>query len=430
MSIDIVHYYGFYRAKVLENKDPERFGKIKVWVPDLMPEIIPSSHPKTQTLAIDSSNTDNDASGDTVTIDKGLWAYPANNPVGGRSDIEDEDQWGQGTCYIPKVGTYVWIFFEGGNINHPWYFSSTELETSHVLPENQVGENYQDKWTIFKSSQGRTIVVSDDCDERIEITGKKRKLKKTKEHPEGDTESIYEILENQTTIVLEETEGEEKLLVKTWKGDFINIDISNQELHCYFKNNICIKTDADLYIESQNIHVTTNDSFYLNSSKEINIKSTEDMYISTDTKLNIKAEEHLLLYGGEFVSVLAESDLFLTGYEVIHQYTSLNLIGGDVNVGLVVPRKANAAEASISGTAGVAGIAKLYGDRATHATIDHCSISKRPEDIKPSDSVDAKPPGLKDSPSDAEDTGSTGLDKYLIPPGVSPNDIFDQTYVA
>jgi len=79
MSIDIHHYFGFYRAKVLENKDPEKFGRIKVWVPDIMPEIEPEIHPKELNDTVDGFN---------VTIDKGLWAYPANNPVGGRSGIE------------------------------------------------------------------------------------------------------------------------------------------------------------------------------------------------------------------------------------------------------------------------------------------------------------------------------------------------------
>jgi len=162
--MDLSKYFGNYRGKVLKNHDENFFGKVFIWIPDIMPDIDPDNEPSNENLI------------------NGLWAYPANNPLGGRSGIEKEDQWGQGSCYVPKIGSYVWVFFEGGNINRPWYFGSCDIETSKVLPENQVGKNPEHKWTLFKSSQGRTIIVSDDCDGRVEITGKKRLLKKSRKY--------------------------------------------------------------------------------------------------------------------------------------------------------------------------------------------------------------------------------------------------------
>jgi hypothetical protein len=67
---------GFYRAKVINNKNPEQFGRVKVWIPALM-------------IDVDES--------------KGLWARPANNPIGGRNTKEGEDSYYYGTCYIPRV---------------------------------------------------------------------------------------------------------------------------------------------------------------------------------------------------------------------------------------------------------------------------------------------------------------------------------------
>ena len=210
---------GFYRAKVVENKDSEYFGRVKVWIPALM-------------IDIDES--------------KGLWARPANSPVGGRNTKEGEESYYYGTCYIPKVGSYVWVFFEGGNINRPYYFASLELENFKVLPENQVGTNYQDKWTIFKSHEGRCIVVSDDPDDcRVEITGKKRQLSNP---PSGDTNSVYQIDGNQTTILLDERSGKEKILIRTHKGDFINIDTEERKLEISFMGDINIKSSGSIFL--------------------------------------------------------------------------------------------------------------------------------------------------------------------------------------
>ena len=87
--------FGMYRAKVVENKDPQQFGRVQVWIPDIMSEL---------------------------PQDKGLWARPANNPAGGRNS---DDQGGgdnnyAGCSFIPKKGSYVWVFFEGGNENRPY----------------------------------------------------------------------------------------------------------------------------------------------------------------------------------------------------------------------------------------------------------------------------------------------------------------------
>jgi len=421
MAVDILHHYGFYRAKVLENKDPKKFGRIKIWVPDIMPEITPHIHPKIKELSV----LGDEPGAENVNLDEGLWAHPANNPVGGRSGEENNDQWGQGTCYIPKLGSYVWIFFEGGNINRPWYFGSIELETSRVLPENQAGREYQNKWTVFKSSQGRTIIISDDCDERIEITGKKRQYVKNNAMPEGDINSVYQIDGNQTTILLEETEGNEKLLIRTWQGDYINIDISARQLFCYFHDNISIKTDGTLFVEAQDINIKSLNDTYLTTKNTLNIAST-NTFISNNETLNLNSIKNTFVYG-ENIHILAETDLLLTGYETIHQYTSLNLLGGDVNVGLVVPRKAPAVDAAIAGDAGEAASPVMYGDRTTNKD---CINPKHPE-LTPKDNIQSKPPSEKEPPDEATDKPNNSTpDEGLLPDGITVNDVFERTFTV
>lgn len=268
--------FGNYRAKVVDNKDTKKFGRVLVWIPDIMP---------------------------TVDISKGIWARPANNPLGGRNIEGSSDHHYMGSSFIPKKGSWVFIFFEGGNINRPYYFGALDLENTPVLPENQVGSNYQDKWTLFKSHYGRAIVISDDPDdERVEITGKKRLLTQP---PTGDTASVYTIDKNQTTILIDEREGKQKILIRTYKGDFIHVDIDDQKLQAFFKSDILIKTDGNILMTAKgNIEVKSTagdvrisaDAGYMDVSSNAdyreftggnkNSKSMNSQYIQAQSEIN------------------------------------------------------------------------------------------------------------------------------------------------
>jgi len=284
LSDNLARVYGNYRAKVVDNKDTEFFGRILIWIPDLMIDI---------------------------PENKGIWARPANNPIGGRNPIDDDENRYMGSSYIPRKGSWVWIFFEAGNINKPYYFAGLDIEAAVVLPENRLGENPEDKWTIFKSNKGRTIVISDDpSDERVEITGKKRKLKSP---PSGDTVSVYTIDENQTTILLDEREGKQKVLIRTVKGDFLHIDIDDQKLQAYFKSDILVKTDGNLLMTAQG---------------NIELKSLAgDIRVSADAGyLDVKANADYREYAGGNKSSKSMNSQYIQAQGSIHE-----LAGGDIS---------------------------------------------------------------------------------------------------
>ncbi len=265
--------FGNYRAKVISNKDKENFGRVLVWIPDIMVNI-----PDT----------------------KGLWARPANNPIGGRNNTEGKDKtYYAGTSYIPPEGSWVWIFFEGGNINRPYYFAALDLQNAEVLPENRVGKNVSEKWVIFKSHEGRTIIVSDDEDDaRIEITGKKRKIKNP---PSGDTDSVYKIDENQTVILLDERKGKEKILIRTYKGDFINFNIEKQSLFIEVEKDIEIKSHGSIKITAEediDIKSTLGNIKFQAGTGKIDIKSGDDMKITTENNMDILSQSNLKYTAG------------------------------------------------------------------------------------------------------------------------------------
>jgi hypothetical protein len=285
--------YGNYRAKVVENRDEEMFGRVIVWIPDLMATI-----PDTQ----------------------GIWARPANNPIGGRNDQYESDHHYMGTCLIPKKGSWLFVFFECGNINRPYYFGALDLENTKVLPENQVGTNFQDKWTLFKSHEGRAIVVSDDeSDARTEITGKKRQISNP---PTGDTDSVYTIDDNQTTILFDERQNKEKILIRTYKGDFFHIDIDEQKLQVYFKNGIDIKTDGKFRVTAaDNIDFlsTGGDIAIQSESGKINEKSGDNFNMESGGEMNSKATSNYNYQSSADINGLAGGNMNHDGASLIEQ---------------------------------------------------------------------------------------------------------------
>lgn len=292
-------YYGNYRAKVVSNVDKEKFGRVLVYIPDIMP-MLPDN--------------------------RGIWARAANNPIGGRNTQYGKENHYMGSSYIPRKGAWVWIFFEAGNINRPYYFGGLDLENTQVLPENQVGPRYYDKWTIFKSHEGRTIVISDDdFDQRVEITGGKRQLT---EPPSGDQASVTQIDGNMTTILLDERNGKQKLLIRTYKGDFLHIDIDDRKLQAFFESDIVIKSNGKILITAkQDIHfvseeagihqkaMTDIDSF----SQTGNIKTTAKLG-SIETNAALQHNQA----SGDNMNMRSAKDIAEHGFENVHIRAGIN----------------------------------------------------------------------------------------------------------
>jgi hypothetical protein len=275
--------YGNYRAKVVDNRDPLKCGRVMVWVPDTM-------------IAVSEYF--------------GLWARPANNPVGGRNLEGDPSHHYMGTCYIPKKGAWVWVFFEAGNPNRPYYFGALDLENTRVLPENQVGLNPEEKWTIFKSHEGRTIIISDDpSDARVEITGKKDRLT---DKPTGNIGSVYTIDGNQNTILLDERAGKEKILIRTKQGDFLHIDIEDRKFQAFFASDIVIRTDGKIQLTSKdNIDILsgTGDVKIKSNSGKVQIYSADEARVSSGTDCSIVANRNARITATSNVDSLAGGNI-------------------------------------------------------------------------------------------------------------------------
>lgn len=126
-------YYGKYRGKIVDNKDPKGLGRIRAKVPELI--------------------------GDQETG----WALPCL-PYGGSKDI--------GLFAVPEVDSNIWIEFEAGNLSYPiwtgvWW---SEASGNEVPSEAQKTDPTV---KILKTKAGHRIELHDsDGQEKILITNK------------------------------------------------------------------------------------------------------------------------------------------------------------------------------------------------------------------------------------------------------------------
>lgn len=128
-------YYGKYRGKVVDNKDPKGLGRIRVEVPELL----------------------NDQ--------KTGWALPCL-PCCGSKDT--------GLFTIPEIGSNVWVEFQAGNLSSPiWTGMLWDEPSRSEVPLEAQPTNTEPTVIILKTKAGHRIELQDSRgQEKILITNK------------------------------------------------------------------------------------------------------------------------------------------------------------------------------------------------------------------------------------------------------------------
>jgi hypothetical protein len=117
--------FGNFRGKVVDNNDPEQKGRIKV-------EIYPYFH--------------------NVKAEYLPWSVPAS-PLFCGAGV------GLGNFSVPEVNSFVWCFFEAGNLYQPVYFAEAP-DFVHIIGDEK-STNYP-KRKILKTSSGLLIIIDDE----------------------------------------------------------------------------------------------------------------------------------------------------------------------------------------------------------------------------------------------------------------------------
>jgi uncharacterized protein involved in type VI secretion and phage assembly len=127
--MDSQKFYGKYRGKVTDNRDPERLGRIRALVPDVI--------------------------GDEETG----WALPSAPYAGD----------GVGFFFVPPIGANVWMEFEKGNPHNPIWVGGfwDKNQTQKITANPDVKMIKTDSIIISINDVSKSVLIDA---ERIEIT--------------------------------------------------------------------------------------------------------------------------------------------------------------------------------------------------------------------------------------------------------------------
>jgi uncharacterized protein involved in type VI secretion and phage assembly len=115
-------FYGKYRGVVSDNNDPEKLGRIRAHVPEVLGTDVESA-----------------------------WALPCV-PYAGPD---------QGLFAIPPAGAGVWIEFEGGKLSRPIWVGGWWADAE--APKNEAGNDATPTRRILKSESGLMASLDDDA---------------------------------------------------------------------------------------------------------------------------------------------------------------------------------------------------------------------------------------------------------------------------
>ena len=132
-----LEYFGMYRGKVLDITDILEQGRIKVEVYPMFAGI------------------------EAVYIP---WAVPAMPLFDGAGKTADGDSFG--SFSIPRVGTFVFVFFEAGDVQQPVYFAEAQTAT-YGIPASAT-TNYPDR-KVKRTVNGVELII-DDTEDAEEIS--------------------------------------------------------------------------------------------------------------------------------------------------------------------------------------------------------------------------------------------------------------------
>jgi uncharacterized protein involved in type VI secretion and phage assembly len=131
-SVELKDLDKFYRGVVVDNNDPSEYGRIKINVFGVF---------------------------DGIATEHIPWAKPATALFRGAGV-------GYGFFDVPEEGSYVWCFFEVGDIYQPVFFAAAP-DGVHGLPSERT-TNYPNR-VVWKTKNDITIYI-DDTDKEIKVS--------------------------------------------------------------------------------------------------------------------------------------------------------------------------------------------------------------------------------------------------------------------
>lgn len=293
-------FFGKYRARVINNKDPKKMGRIKVECPKVLGKF------------------------------ESEWCLPCF-PYGAD---------GVGTIQIPREGSLVWIEFEEGDPDKPiwtgtiWKQGLTPFEDEYELI---------DRKRIFKTESGHKIVFSDveeheyedeegntvsvEADEHIELTT--HSGHRVRFHDVEDEEYVEIETKSGHKVKFNDVEGEESVRLDEMNGNSFIANKDGTVLLDKFGNKTETK-DAGILIQDKFGNKTEkSDSGIKIQDKNGNVIELNDGGITITSSADVKvtdANGNSVSMTGGGITVSAGADVTVSaGGSVTISGSSINL---------------------------------------------------------------------------------------------------------
>jgi hypothetical protein len=267
----IGRYYSSYPAKVTDNKDPERLGKIKVKVPSLF--------------------ADNELTS---------WARPKNFPNSGNK---------YGTFIPPEIDDWVWVEFHNGDTRYPNYMGGwVAKEELHEdlgydpdgVPTKRgivfkngsriVIDETKDKDSVTiasKSASGeQKIVMSLEKDkEKLSVLSKSHKIEM------DDKEESITVTHKANTVLLIDKKG--SLSVKGASGVTISFSEEDGTMLLKTKDGASVKMKDKIEISDKSgSNATLSDSgIEMSTKKDVKVKAGKAMMNLVGDKVKLGTDD-------------------------------------------------------------------------------------------------------------------------------------------
>jgi hypothetical protein len=211
-------YTGIYRGLVINNNDELKAGRCQIQVFPMFATMDPLLLP---------------------------WAVPAMPVFAGAGQ-------GYGTLNVPEIDSYVFVFFENGDVYQPVYFAEAGTKTMGVPAEGATNYPYR---RVSKSPSGITTII-DDIDIVAMII-----------HPTG---TIIEIL----------TDGQVNVIsvkgINLSAQERVNIDSQNENVQISAGNNVVINTVKDTLVNAgQDVEVRAANDVFAEATRYVIMKGSE-----------------------------------------------------------------------------------------------------------------------------------------------------------
>jgi uncharacterized protein involved in type VI secretion and phage assembly len=247
-------YWGKYRAIVTDDKDPERLGRVKLRVPEIL--------------------------GQQIVTD---WAWPIALPYGGGPDY--------GKFSVPPVGSGVYAEFESGLVDRPlfcgvWYGHPKGQPSD---PPKLTREDGQTKFSdddSTKSPKGDDTFIAGDCSQQQQP--------KSPAAPKYPSNQVLKTKENGVIVEIDDTPGKSR--VHIWHGP------SKSWLELDHKGELSIRVADNAYtlVEKDDRH---------------HVKGSQHTAAEKNLTYRAGADYHLQIAGKEVRVTGGTRDQFTTGEE-------------------------------------------------------------------------------------------------------------------